>query len=132
VIPTTESPSLYYLLAFGTGHDGLSDGDFLNCMFFQVEQLVGDGWYSFLLLIRYAVQVISNLLFQVLVNSNRGYMGKHANITPGLAWGIFNRKCSICLAVLHHLVHYHATVLADITGVLSPDSCGGADALLPV
>jgi hypothetical protein len=22
------------------GHEGLSDGDFLNCMFFQVEQLV--------------------------------------------------------------------------------------------
>jgi hypothetical protein len=47
------------------GHDGLSDGDFLNCIFFQVEQLVADGWHSFLLMIRYSVQVLTNLAFQV-------------------------------------------------------------------
>jgi ABC-type multidrug transport system fused ATPase/permease subunit len=50
------------------GHDasGLSDGDFLNCVFFQVEQLVGDGWYSFLLMIKYTVQIFTNFAFIVI------------------------------------------------------------------
>ena len=52
-----------------TSQHGLSDGDFLNCTFFQVEQLVGDGWYSFLLMIRYAVQILTNLAFQLWIIS---------------------------------------------------------------
>ena len=49
------------------GHEGLSDGDFLNCVYFQVEQLVGDGWYSFLLLIRYGVEIFCNLALQLYI-----------------------------------------------------------------
>ena len=56
-----------YLHMTERGHDGLTDGDFLNCMFFQVEQLVADGWHSFLLMIRFTVQILSNLAFQLFI-----------------------------------------------------------------
>ena len=50
-----------------TGRRGLSDGDFLNCVYFQVEQLVCDGWYSFLLFFQFGTQIVSGMVFQVLL-----------------------------------------------------------------
>ena len=46
-----------YLTMGQMGRATLNDGDYFDCIFFQVEQLVQDGWYSFLLMIMYGVQV---------------------------------------------------------------------------
>jgi hypothetical protein len=54
---------VHFLSMSEGGHDGLTDGDFFNTCFLQVELLVIDGWYQCLSFIRYTVQVMSLFIF---------------------------------------------------------------------
>lgn len=78
------------------GRSTLSDGDFFDVCFFQVEILVNDGWYSFLLMIMLSVQIVGNLVFQLVLIHLSGIS----------VWPIVVFLVAMLVPAPHSLVHH--------------------------
>lgn len=54
-----------YLHLSERGAEGLAEGDFMNTMVCQVQELVEDGWHEALLLWESSVMIVTNIVFQI-------------------------------------------------------------------
>eukprot|EP01052_Picozoa_sp_SAG31_P011811 SAG31_NODE_678_length_12892_cov_5.458063_6_plen_380_part_00 len=116
-----------YLTMGQKGKESLRDGDFYDCIFFQVELLVNDGWYSFLLMIMYGWQIAGNLVFNLFMLQRSGIsiwpiMGAIGVVVPLVGVSLWCREAQ-AVSLLHERAQAEDRWIDFVHDTVSARSC---------